>query len=175
MQRIMVIGVSAGAGKSTLARKLGKALKIDVYHLDTLFWKPGWVIAPTEEFTAEQEEIVRRESWIMEGNYSGTFHIRQERADTIIYLELPLYTCYFRVVKRWLTHLGKTRPDMTAGCPEKLDWEFIKFIGTTYHRRKRNMKQLLNDLQKPDSGKQVIILSGKREIGRFLEQLEQHT
>ncbi len=40
MKKIMLIG-SGGAGKSTLARKLGVKLGIDVYHLDTLFWKPN--------------------------------------------------------------------------------------------------------------------------------------
>ncbi|MDQ0272841.1 adenylate kinase family enzyme [Cytobacillus purgationiresistens] len=35
--RIMVIGVSAGAGKSTFARKLGDALHLPVYHLDSYY------------------------------------------------------------------------------------------------------------------------------------------
>lgn len=36
MKKIMVIGVSAGVGKSTFARKLSKKLQIDVHHLDIL-------------------------------------------------------------------------------------------------------------------------------------------
>ena len=46
----MVIGVSSGVGKSTFARKLGEALKINVYHLDTLYWKRNWVEATLEDF-----------------------------------------------------------------------------------------------------------------------------
>lgn len=42
MKKIALIG-SGGSGKSTLARQLGEKLKIDVYHLDALFWKPNWV------------------------------------------------------------------------------------------------------------------------------------
>lgn len=42
MKKIMVIGVSAGVGKSTFARKLSKKLQIDVHHLDTLYWLPNW-------------------------------------------------------------------------------------------------------------------------------------
>lgn len=48
MKKIMLIG-SGGAGKSTLARKLGVKLGIDVYHLDTLFWKPNWESVPKDE------------------------------------------------------------------------------------------------------------------------------
>ena len=41
MQRIIIIGCG-GAGKSTLARKLGEVLDLPVVHLDQLFWKPNW-------------------------------------------------------------------------------------------------------------------------------------
>jgi adenylate kinase family enzyme len=40
-KRIAVIG-SPGAGKSTLARELGAALGLPVYHLDRLLWRPHW-------------------------------------------------------------------------------------------------------------------------------------
>lgn len=141
MNRIMVIGVSAGVGKSTFSRRLGEALNIDVYHLDTLYWKPGWVEASLEEFSEAQMNIVQRPNWIIEGNYSNTFDIRVENADTIIYLELPLHICLYRVIRRWITNIGKVRPDMAEGCKEKIDWEFIKFILTTYRPRKENMKK----------------------------------
>lgn len=83
--------------------------------------------------------------WIIEGNYSNTFDIRTEHADTIIYLELPLYVCLYRVVRRWLMNIGKTRIDMGEGCKEKLDWDFIQFIYTTYYPRK---KKCTNDFNR---------------------------
>lgn len=67
-------------------------MKIDVYHLDTLFWKPRWKEATIDEFSADQRMIINdNDQWIMEGNYTNTYEIRAEYADTIIYLELPLY------------------------------------------------------------------------------------
>ncbi|MFZ0474158.1 MAG: topology modulation protein, partial [Halobacillus sp.] len=45
MKRIMVMGISAGAGKSTFARQLGDQLNISVFHLDVFYWKPGWIEA----------------------------------------------------------------------------------------------------------------------------------
>nr|WP_255731586.1 topology modulation protein [Solibacillus sp. MA9] len=167
----MVIGVSAGVGKSTFAQKLGKALKINVNHLDALYWKPNWVEATLEEFSEAQLDIVKQCQWIIEGNYSNTFQIRAKHADTIIYLELPLYVCLYRVVKRWLKNIGKTRPDMGNGCKEKLDWEFIKFIYSTYYPRKRKMVERFQAFKEIDPKKEIIILKSRQEIKSYLNSL----
>lgn len=168
----MVIGVSAGVGKSTFARKLGEILNITVFHLDAYYWKPGWVEASIVEFQAAQEKIVKKEEWIVEGNYTSTFAVRASFADTIIYLELPLYVCLYRVFKRWLMNIGKTRPDMGEGCKEKLDKDFLKFIITTYYPRKKTMMKRLQELQSQGSKKNIIILKNKKEIQQFLQDVE---
>ena len=168
----MVIGVSSGVGKSTFARKLGEALKINVYHLDTLYWQPNWEETTLEDFSKAQQEIVIQDQWIVEGNYSSTFEIRAEYADTIIYLELPLSVCFYRVVKRWLTNIGKTRIDMAEGCKEKLDWDFIKFIYTTYYPRKKKMQKRFQSFQASDSQKEIISLKNKQEIHSFIEKMK---
>ncbi len=165
MNRVMVIGVSAGVGKSTFARKLGQKLHIPVYHLDTYFWKSGWIEATNEEFFEAQRKLVEKETWIIEGNYTKTIHIRESSCDTVIYLELPLRTCLYRVVKRFLTNIGHTRPDMTIGCKEKLDWKFIKFIVFTYFARKEKMKERLKQYE--SMGKKVVVLKTKEEISSY--------
>lgn len=172
MKRIMVTGVSPGVGKSTFARRLGEILHISVYHLDTLYWKPGWVETSIGEFSKSQQEIVHRERWIMEGNYSSTMEIRAEQADTIIYLELPLLICLFRVFKRWLTYRGRTRPDLGEGCKEKIDWHFIQFIYTTYDSCRKKMAERFRKFQAADAKKEIILLKSKQEIHSFLENLE---
>ncbi|MDY0394264.1 topology modulation protein [Virgibacillus halophilus] len=174
MEKILVMGVSAGAGKSTFAKKLGSKLHIEVTHLDALFWKPGWIQTGMEEFASSQREIVHgRDRWIVEGNYTGTYEIRAEHADTIIYLELPLYICLYRVFKRWLKNRGKTRPDLGVGCPEKLDWEFISFICTTYYPRKRKMRKWLQSFQADGEGRAVYFLKGKKRINSFIENVHE--
>ncbi len=167
----MVVGISAGVGKSTFARRLGEQLEIEVFHLDAYHWKPGWVEAPREEFADAQRKIVGNESWIIEGNYSSTFDIRFEAADTIIYLELPLYLCLFRVLNRWLTNLGNTRVDMGEGCTEKMDWKFLKFIVTTYSSRKKKMQSRFANFLAKGEGRKVIQLKNKQEIKAFLENV----
>ncbi|MEB2490370.1 hypothetical protein SOP93_04145 [Peribacillus frigoritolerans] len=72
------------------------------------------------------------------------------------------------MIKRWLSNLGKTRPDMAKGCNEKLDWQFIKFIISTYFPRKKEMKARFADLQKSDPEKVIVILKSKHEIEGYL-------
>ena len=50
-----------GAGKSTLARRLGELTGLPVVHLDALYWRPGWVPTPDDEWRALQAEVVARE------------------------------------------------------------------------------------------------------------------
>lgn len=164
----MVIGVSAGAGKSTFARKLSDILQINVHHLDTMYWEPGWVEATFEDFKSRQQEVINQQEWIIEGNYRNTFEMRVEKADTIIYIEKPLTVCLYRVMKRWLTNIGKDRPDRAVGCNEKIDMAFIKFICSTYFQRKKKMRQQLEKLK---SSKQVFIFKTNTEIDTFLRRL----
>lgn len=176
MNRMMVVGVSAGVGKSTFSAQLGNILHMNVCHLDQLFWKPGWEESSVEEFAAAQRRFMdKNNQWIIEGNYSNTYDIRVCEADTIIYLELPLIICFYRVLKRWLTFKGKTRPDMAESCPEKIDWNFIKFICTTYRSRKNKMYQRLNDFQNKHPDNNIYILRGKKSIRTFLSNLQQET
>ena len=168
MKRVMVIGVSAGVGKSTFARRLGEKLKMEVTHLDRLYWQLGWKETPAAEFSQAQEKMVQAERWIMEGNYTSTFPIREPYADTVIYLELPLYICLYRVFKRRIQFHGKTRDDLTEGCPEKIDWHFLHFILTTYSRRKKKMKERLE--RYAAGGKRVYSLHSSKQIERFFER-----
>lgn len=92
MQRIALIG-SPGAGKATLARCLGQALGLPVYHLDALYWKPGWEPTPRAEWRELQLRLVAGDRWLIDGNYGGTMAIRLTAADTVICLDLPRWVC----------------------------------------------------------------------------------
>ena len=99
MQRVAIIG-PGGAGKSWLARELGRRLGLPVIHLDDLFWKPGWVESDPDEWEALNRQLVQGERWILDGNYGGTMEIRLEAADTIVFLDPPTLLCIWRVLRR---------------------------------------------------------------------------
>ncbi|MFS0638746.1 DNA topology modulation protein [Mesobacillus foraminis] len=167
MKKIVLIG-SGGSGKSTLARQLGEKLKIDVLHLDSLFWKPGWVETPREEWIDTQQYLVKREAWIMDGNYGRTMDIRLNAADTIIFLDMPRTICAYRAFKRMLQYRNKTRPDMAEGCEERFNYEFFKWIWE-YPKTKR--PKILERLEELSKEKEVIILKAPKEVENFLEQM----
>lgn len=167
MKKIMIVG-SEGAGKSTLARKLNEIMGIKLFHLDRLFWKPDWECISKEELGAKIRSIITLESWIIDGNYSSTMEMRLKEADTIIFLDFPLWLCLWGVIKRKFMYEGKTRPDITEGCKEKLDWEFIKWI-LTFPLKKR--KSIHEKIKKYSEGRNIFIFKNRKEVKEFIKML----
>ncbi|MDF2841130.1 MAG: family ATPase [Clostridia bacterium] len=164
----MIIG-SGGAGKSTLARKLSAIAGLELYHLDRLFWQPGWTSISKEELGEKVKAIVATENWIIDGNYSGTMDLRMEAADTIIYLDLPTIVCLWGIMKRWLMYRNRMRPDMTEGCSEKIDLEFFNWVLTF---KRRNRKNILARLKKYAEGRNIVVLRNRSQVNRFIDKLD---
>jgi adenylate kinase family enzyme len=161
MRRILIIG-SGGAGKSTLSVRLGEALDIPVLHLDTLFWKPGWVMTPVDEERAKLAAVMRDVCWSMDGNYGSTRDPRSSGAVTSMCLDLPRVTCLRRVVKRRMQYHGKTRPDMGPGNPERIDVSFLKWIWNYPRDARPRVLSLLDEAKA--NGKQVLRLRSDADI-----------
>jgi len=170
MQKILLIG-SGGSGKSTLATQLGAKLNLPVIHLDAHFWNAGWVETPKDEWRTKVEELCRRDRWIMDGNYSGTFDVRFAAADTIIFLDVPRLACLWRVIKRWLYYSlrNQTRPDLAEGCPEQIDFGFVKWI---WEYPSRTRPKTLEMLKRYEEEKRVVVLKGDREVSEYMVELE---
>ncbi len=99
MKRVAIIG-SGGAGKSTLAKRLGEVTGLPVIHLDQHFWNPHWTETPIPEWERRHETLLERERWVMDGNYGSTMNERLDAADTVIFLDMPRLFCVVRVLKR---------------------------------------------------------------------------
>jgi adenylate kinase family enzyme len=167
MRRVLVIG-SGGAGKSTFARRLGERAGLPVIHLDRHFWHPGWVETPKDEWRRRVEELCAGESWVMDGNYSGTLEVRLAACDTVIFLDLPRAVCLWRVLKRVLTYREGSRHDMAEGCHERVDLKFLYWVWTYPKRRRARILALLNDV---NGQKQVVRLRSSDEVERFLAEV----
>lgn len=122
-KKILIIGCG-GAGKSTLARLMGEKFNLPITHLDKLHWLPGWNERPEEEFINLVENVLAEDSWIIDGNYGGTFEIRLKFADFCIFLDYPTEVCIQGVLNRVKTYNGKTRPDMTEVALNRLTTNF---------------------------------------------------
>ena len=167
MERILIIGCG-GAGKSTLARQLGEKLKLPVVHLDSIFWLPNWVERDRNEFDELVLQELVKDQWIMDGNYNRTLPERVKYCDTIIYLDFSRMACLMGVLKRIITTYGTVRPDMGAGCPERFDLEFLKWVWNFNGNKREKYYRLLNETQ----GVETIVLKNRRMVKRFLKALE---
>jgi adenylate kinase family enzyme len=169
LQRVAIIG-SCGAGKSTLAVKLGKKLDLPVIHLDAYYWQSGWQETDAQQWIQTQEELIKTSRWIIDGNYGNTLDIRLAVADTVIWLDFNRYLCLWRVCKRYLKYPGKTRPDMAANCPERLTREFMQYVWNfpQVHRSKITAK--LAKYQQQEN-KQIIVLQNPRQVLDLLEEI----
>lgn len=169
MRRIMIVG-QPGSGKSTLARRLGERLGLPVVHIDLIHWQDGWVERSREEKTRLCLEVEARETWIFEGGHSATWPNRISRADMLVWLDLPFALRVGRVIKRSLTMLGRSRPDLPDGCPERLDMlpEFLRFVWTT-RRSARDRMSVLARTAPPAC--RVVHLATKGEVAEFLRTL----
>lgn len=165
MKRVLVIG-PGGSGKSTFARRLGQIVGIEVKHLDSFYWRAGWTKPSNEEWIKRVNELISGESWIIDGNFSGTLPMRFERCDTIIFLDMPRLLCLWRVTKRRLSYRNRSRADMAEGCNEKLDLEFISWVWNYSSRSRPKVIKLLNEKK---ASKKIVWLRSNTDVERFLE------
>lgn len=166
MRRVLVLGCP-GAGKSTLARSLGEALSLPVVHLDKLWWKSGWVNRTEGEFDALLDAVLLGEEWVIDGNYLRTLPRRLERCDAVVLLDYPRRVCLLRALRRILSWRGRTRPDMAADCPERLDGEFVRWIWEFHRTQRPQVLELLDGW----TGEKHVFRSPK-DCARFLAKLE---
>ena len=167
MERILIIGCG-GAGKSTLARKLGAKTGIPVVHLDQIYWSPGnWEHLEKAEFDHLLKQELEKPRWILDGNFDRTMELRLEKCDTVIYLDFNRVQCILGWLKRVITNWGTARPDMAPGCNEWFDPEFAKWL---WNFNKQNRARYLEILGKQEN-KDVYILRNRRQVKRFLEKI----
>ncbi len=170
MKRVMVIGCS-GAGKSTFALELGRITGIKVTHLDRLNWKAGWKEVSRDEFDSKLGDVLKEDSWIIDGNYSRTMEKRLEKVQVVFYFRLSTAVCLYGYLTRLIKgKLGKKRIDMTEGCNERFDWDFVKFIAGF---QRDNAERTEKMLEKYPYIK-VVRFSSRRQAEKFLIGLEEH-
>jgi adenylate kinase family enzyme len=164
MRRVMLIGC-AGAGKSTMARRLAATLSLPLVELDTVFWRPGWVESPVAEFRDAVGRLAAAPTWIMDGNYSNTYDLRMPLADTILWLDYPRSTCMRSVLLRTARNFGRTRDGLPPGCPERIDMEFFAYVWTF---RPAHRPRIVAGLDAYAKEARITRFESRKEAERFL-------
>lgn len=122
MEKAIIIGCP-GAGKSTFARKLKEKTGLPLFYLDMIWHKEDGTNISRDEFDGKIKEIMKKEQWILDGNYIRTLEMRLKECDTVFLLDYPLELCLEGASSR----IGKERPDM-PWVESEFDLEFRQFI-----------------------------------------------
>ena len=100
-------------------------------HLDVHYWKPGWVKPSDDEWRDKQRDLLMGDAWIVDGNDHQTLDLRLERAETVIFLDTPWWTCAGRAFMRGIR---KPVGEMPEGCRDSVrrrlldEWRLVGVI-----------------------------------------------
>ena len=162
MGKILIIGCP-GSGKSTLSKKINKMTKIPLYHLDLIYWKDDKTNIDKNEFISVLSDILKKDEWIIDGNYSSTMEMRIKSCDTIIFLDYPLDVCLKGVNER----KGTKRSDMPWIETED-DISFIEFIKAYNSVNRPQVLDLFNKYPE----KKIYIFKNRKEADEFVAKLK---
>ena len=145
-RKILVVGPN-GSGKTTFSKKLSKHINVRHIELDSIYWKLDWGESGRHEFRMEVEAVTSGNEWIVDGNYSRIQDLTLLRADTVIWLDYPLYKITFRVVKRSISRIITQEP-LWHNNRESLKKLFSKnsivlFAVKTYNKKNRKYNKLI--------------------------------
>ncbi|MDP9842838.1 hypothetical protein [Streptosporangium lutulentum] len=136
MRRVSVVGIS-GSGKSTLATAIAGRLGVPWLELDSVFHMRDWTPRPIPEFRAEVDRFTSGEGWVVDGNYSAVRDLVWERADTVIWIDLPRHLVMRRLLSRTLRRMA-TGAELWNGNKESFrflldkDESIIRYAWTAY-------------------------------------------
>jgi len=164
----MVIGC-AGAGKSTVARRVARAVALPLIELDFLYWRPGWIETPMPEFRDAVARLADGPAWIVDGNYDTTYDLLMPLADTIVWLDFARWICMYGVLTRIVCGYGRTRDGLPEGCPERFDAEFLKFVWN-FHTLYR--PRIVEGLEKFAGHARLHRLESRKDSERFMTTVE---
>ncbi len=173
MQKVAVFG-NAGGGKSTLSRRLSEITGLPLYILDKIKFQPGGTEVSDEDYRRIHQDIVTTEQWIIDGFGSiDTLWPRLNQADSLVYVDLPLYIHFWWVTKRLLTGYLKS----PEGWPENSP--ILKSSISSYRAlwlcHKRLTPKYREYVEQSRSTKQVYHIKSTKQISQFLQLIESQT
>jgi adenylate kinase family enzyme len=171
VSRQIVVKGSCGAGKSTIAPELAGRLKVTYIELDALHHGPNWSEPRSEEFQTTVRRALEEapNGWIVDGNYDEKLgDLVVARADTIVWLDLPLSVKWRRVWRRTMDRL-RNHVELWNGNREtwrdqfaSRDSIFIQVVRSHVRHKQRWPKRFGGDAR-------LVRLRTEDEVRRWLE------
>jgi len=172
-RRFSVAGMS-GSGKSTTGRAIASRLGLPYFELDSLFHGPNWTEPPPEEFKRRVLAVIDDlDGWVVDGNYHSRLdELVLERADTFVWLDLPLRVALRRIWRRTWGRILR-REELWAGNRERI-WTAFLMRGSLVHWAvKSHFRHRFEfpDLLERHPHLEVVRLRSPREVERWLGSL----
>ena len=161
MKKIIVIGCP-GSGKSTFSKKLNAKTGIPLFHLDMMYWSADKSTVDKVVFLQRLSEVLKKDEWIIDGNYASSMEQRMAACDTVFFLDYPLDVCLDGIKER----MGKPRSDM-PWVENETDEDFVEFIKRYNH----DIRPIVLDLLQNCRYKNIIIFTNREQADEFLSEL----
>jgi adenylate kinase family enzyme len=169
MERVVVVG-ACGSGKTTVGRALAARIGAPFVELDALHHGPAWSVRPT--FSQDVELATRAPRWVVDGNYSGERDMIWSRADTVVWIDLPLWLVEYQVIRRsllrWIARTELWHGNREAGPLDWLDREHpIRWAWKRHPEYRVQYAALFGDAAL--SHLRRVRLRSRAEVRHFLE------
>ena len=170
-----MVGCS-GSGKTTLARSLAGALGVPHIELDAIFHQPGWTPLDDDTFRTRVTEATTPDRWVVDGNYSTVRDMVWDRADTVVWFDLPYVTVMVRTIRRTVRRTV-TRQELWNGNKEPWSnlWSFnpeksiVAWTATRHAVYRRRYAEAEDDPRW--AGLRFVRLRTRREADAFIAGL----
>ena len=160
MKKAIIIGPS-GSGKTTFAQMLHNAMGLPLYHLDNIWWNADKTHISRPEFDLKLSDLLCRDSWIIDGDYSRTYEPRIAACDTVFFLDFDINICMEGLTQR----LGKPRPDMPW-----IDYELDQELVARVQKYETENKPVLLPLFEKYPEKRVIIFKTRKDAEEWVRK-----
>jgi adenylate kinase family enzyme len=147
-RRVLLAGTS-GSGKTTLAERISEELGIPYVEIDGLFHGPNWT--PRPSFQEEVRRFTAEAAWVTEWQYDSVRPLLAERADLLVWLDLPKAVVMRQVMRRTLSRRwhrerlygGNVEPPLRSifTDPEHV----VRWAWTTHHQTPVRISAVLEE------------------------------
>jgi adenylate kinase family enzyme len=170
MKKVAVFG-NAGGGKSTLSKRLSQITGLPLHILDKIQFQSGGAEVPHEDYKRAHQQILVTDRWIIDGfGCMETLWQRLNEADTLVFVDLPLYMHGWWVTKRFITGYFKPPEGWPQNSPilrssltsYRVLWLCHKYLTPKYREY----------IKQAQSIKSVYHLRSTKEISQFIELIE---